>query len=281
MSLLRKGSVNFRKISTYIFLTTFSVVFLIPLFWMISTSLKSNEETMTVPIKWIPSDLKWENYARAVSAFPFFKYLRNTVFLTVVNTIGTVLTGALVAYGFAKLRWKGRKILFLITIATMFIPGQVLIIPVYIMYSKLGWVNTYLPLIVPCFLGGGAFTIFMLRQFFVSLPDEIIESARLDGAPELTIFTKIVLPISTPALITVSVFTVLFVWNDFFGPLIYLHKSDMWTLSIGLRAFQQRYSTQWNLLMAASTLMSIPMIVLYFFLQEKIVKGFTLRGGIH
>jgi multiple sugar transport system permease protein len=268
-----------RKVIVYAFLTGFAVLFLIPLFWMVSTSFKPDEEVMIV--KWIPSRLEWQNYVKAVRAFPFFKYLRNTVFLTVVNTIGTVLTGSLVAYGFAKLRWKGRKALFLVTIATMFIPGQVLIIPVYIMYSKIGWVNTYLPLIVPCFLGGGAFTIFMLRQFFVSLPDEIIESARLDGASELTIFTRIVLPISTPALITVSVFTVLFVWNDFFGPLIYLHKSDMWTLSIGLRAFQQRYSTQWNLLMAASTIMSIPMIVLYFFLQEKIVRGFTLRGGIH
>jgi len=263
----------------YIILTGFAVIFLIPLFWMMSTSLKPDEETMI--IRWIPSRLEWQNYVRAVRAFPFFRYLRNTVFLTVVNTVGTVLTGSLVAYGFAKLRWKGRKALFLVTIATMFIPGQVLIIPVYIMYSKIGWVNTYLPLIVPCFLGGGAFTIFMLRQFFVSLPDEIIESARLDGASELTIFTRIVLPISTPALITVSVFTILFVWNDFFGPLIYLHKSDMWTLSIGLRAFQQRYSTQWNLLMAASTIISIPMIVLYFLLQEKIVRGFTLRGGIH
>lgn len=271
--------IHLRRAVVYVVLTGLGILFLIPLFWMISTSLKPDEETMI--IKWIPSRLEWRNYVEAVRAFPFFKYLRNTVFLTVVNTIGTILTGSLVAYGFAKLRWKGRRALFSITIATMFIPGQVLIIPVYIMYSKLGWVNTYLPLIVPSFLGGGAFTIFMLRQFFVSLPDEIIESARLDGASELTIFTKIVLPISTPALITVGVFTVLFVWNDFFGPLIYLHKSDMWTLSIGLRAFQQRYSTQWNLLMAASTIMSIPMIVLYFLLQEKIVQGFTLRGGIH
>ncbi|HBT39048.1 MAG: carbohydrate ABC transporter permease [Pseudothermotoga sp.] len=276
--MLRKGK-QLRRVIVYIILTGFAVIFLIPLFWMMSTSLKPDEETMI--IRWIPSRLEWQNYVRAVRAFPFFRYLRNTVFLTVVNTVGTVLTGSLVAYGFAKLRWKGRKALFLVTIATMFIPGQVLIIPVYIMYSKIGWVNTYLPLIVPCFLGGGAFTIFMLRQFFVSLPDEIIESARLDGASELTIFTRIVLPISTPALITVSVFTILFVWNDFFGPLIYLHKSDMWTLSIGLRAFQQRYSTQWNLLMAASTIISIPMIVLYFLLQEKIVRGFTLRGGIH
>ncbi|MGE0033368.1 MAG: carbohydrate ABC transporter permease, partial [Pseudothermotoga sp.] len=172
--MLRKGK-QLRRVIVYIILTGFAVIFLIPLFWMMSTSLKPDEETMI--IRWIPSRLEWQNYVRAVRAFPFFRYLRNTVFLTVVNTVGTVLTGSLVAYGFAKLRWKGRKALFLVTIATMFIPGQVLIIPVYIMYSKIGWVNTYLPLIVPCFLGGGAFTIFMLRQFFVSLPDEILASA--------------------------------------------------------------------------------------------------------
>jgi len=279
---MRNLSIKNIKIAiVYAVLVLLSIIFLIPLFWMISTSLKSDEEVMTTSTKWIPSTLKWNNYVKAVKAFPFLLYLRNTVFLTIVNTIGTLLTGSLVAYSFAKLKWKGKRLLFAITIATMFIPGHVLVVPTYIVYSKLGWVNTYLPLIIPSWLGGGAFTIFLLRQFFISLPDEIIEAARLDGASELAIFTKIVLPISVPALITVSIFTVLFVWNDFFGPLIYLHKSELWTLSIGLRSFQQRYTTHWNLLMAASTLMSLPMIVIYFFLQDKIIKGFTFKGGSH
>ncbi len=268
-----------RKFLVHILLIFLSIIFLIPLFWMISTSLKPNEEVISTPIRWIPTSPKWDNYLRAIRTFPFLLYLRNTIFLTTINTVGTLLTGSLVAYSFAKLRWKGKRFLFAVTIATMFIPGHVLIIPVYIMYTRLGWVNTYLPLVIPSFLGGGAFTIFMLRQFFISIPDEVIEAARLDGASELSIFTKIVLPMSTPALITVGIFTILFVWNDFFGPLIYLHKSELWTLSIGLRSFQQRYSTEWNLLMAASTLMSLPMIVIYFFLQDKIVKGFTLKGG--
>ena len=277
---MRNLSIKNIKIAiVFAILVLLSIIFLIPLFWMISTSLKSDEEVMTTSTKWIPSTLKWNNYVKAVKAFPFLLYLRNTVFLTIVNTIGTLLTGSLVAYSFAKLKWKGKRLLFAITIATMFIPGHVLVVPTYIVYSKLGWVNTYLPLIIPSWLGGGAFTIFLLRQFFISLPDEIIEAARLDGASELAIFTKIVLPISVPALITVSIFTVLFVWNDFFGPLIYLHKSELWTLSIGLRSFQLRYTTHWNLLMAASTLMSLPMIVIYFFLQDKIIKGFTLKGG--
>lgn len=270
--------ISIRKLIVYSILIGFSVVFIIPLVWMISTSLKPDYEVMLA--KLFPSKPQWSNYINAIKSFPFLRYLMNTVFLTVVITFGTVLTGSLVAYSFAKMKWKGRNLFFYITIATMFIPGQVLIVPVYIIYSKIGLVNTYFPLIIPAFLGGGAFTIFLLRQFFISLPDELIEAARLDGASELKIFFKLILPISKPALITVSIFTILFAWNDFFGPLIYLHKSELWTLSIGLRSFQQRYTTNWNLLMAASTLTSLPMIVMYFLLQDKIVNGFKLRGGI-
>lgn len=269
-----------KKIVVYSILTLFAVIFLIPLFWMVSTSLKPDDQVMVVPIKWIPSPPKWDNYFQAVKSFPFFRYLLNTSLLVVLNVIGTVITGSLVAYSFAKLKWKGRDLFFYITVATMFLPTHVLIVPLYIMYSKLGWVNTYLPLIVPSFLGGGAFTVFLLRQFFMSLPNELIEAAKIDGAPELMIFFKIIMPLSKPALITVSIFTVLFVWNDFFGPLIYLHKSELWTLAIGLRSFQQRYSTNWNLLMAASNLVSLPMIIGYFFLQDKIINGFKLRGGV-
>ncbi|WP_110990894.1 MULTISPECIES: carbohydrate ABC transporter permease [unclassified Mesotoga] len=271
---------SIRSVTIYGVLAFFSVVYLIPLFWMVSTSLKPDSQIMSIPMQWFPRPPQWGNYGKAIESFPFFRYFFNTVFLTVMNVLGNTVTASLVAYSFSKLQWRGRNLLFYITIATMFIPGQVLIIPVYILFTQLGWINTYLPLIVPAFCGGGAFNIFLLRQFFISIPDELMESARIDGASELRIFTRIVLPLSKPALFTVALFTVVFTWNDFFGPLIYLHDPSMWTLAIGLRGFQQQYSTNWNLLMAASTLTALPLIILYFTAQEKMMRGFTLRAGI-
>ncbi len=269
-----------RKTTIYGVLGFFGIAYLIPLFWMITTSLKPDSQIMTIPMQWFPKPPQWRNYIEAVRAFPFFRYLGNTVFLTAVNILGNIFTASLVAYSFSKLKWKGRDILFYITIATMFIPGQVLIIPVYIVFSKLGWVNTYLPLIAPALLGGGAFNIFLLRQFFVSIPDELLECARIDGASEFKIFLKIVLPMSKPALFTVALFTIVFTWNDFFGPLIYLHDPAKWTLAIGLRSFQQQYHTNWNLLMAASTLTALPLIIMYFVAQNKVMRGFSMRAGI-
>jgi multiple sugar transport system permease protein len=275
-----KKTNTIRSFTIYGVLGFFSIVYLVPLFWMVSTSLKPDTQIMSIPMRWLPDPPQWSNYSEAVKSFPFFRYTANTVFITLMNVLGNTLTASLVAYSFSKLQWKGRNLLFYITIATMFIPGQVLIIPVYIIFTQLGWVNTYLPLIVPAFCGGGAFNIFLLRQFFVSIPDELMESARIDGASEFRIFTRIVLPLSKPALFTVALFTVVFTWNDFFGPLIYLHDPSMWTLAIGLRGFQQQYSTNWNLLMAASTLTALPLIILYFVAQDKMIRGFTLRTGI-
>lgn len=268
-----------REIILYSVLTLFSVIFLIPLFWMISTSLKPESQIMTVPVQWLPKPPQWRNYIDAVKAFPFFRYFWNTSFLAILNVAGTLFSASLVAYSFSKLRWKGRNQLFYITIATMFIPSQVLIIPTYLIFSKLGWINTYLPLVVPAFCGGGAFNIFLLRQFFVSIPDELLEAARIDGASEFRIYSQIVLPLSKPVLFTVSIFTLLFSWNDFFGPLLYLHDPSKWTLAVGLRSFQQQYTTTWNLLMAASTLTALPLIIMYFIFQKNITSGFALSGS--
>ncbi|HCI28575.1 MAG TPA: carbohydrate ABC transporter permease [Fervidobacterium sp.] len=268
-----------REIILYSVLTLFSVIFLVPLFWMISTSLKPESQVMTVPVQWLPKPPQWRNYIDAVKAFPFFRYFWNTSFLAILNVVGTLFSASLVAYSFSKLRWKGRNQLFYITIATMFIPSQVLIIPTYLIFSKLGWINTYLPLVVPAFCGGGAFNIFLLRQFFVSIPDELLEAARIDGASEFRIYSQIVLPLSKPVLFTVSIFTLLFSWNDFFGPLLYLHDPSKWTLAVGLRSFQQQYTTTWNLLMAASTLTALPLIIIYFIFQKSITSGFALSGS--
>jgi len=214
-----------REIILYTVLTLFSIIFLIPLFWMISTSLKQEAQVMVVPIQWFPKPPQWRNYIDAVKAFPFFRYFWNTSFLAILNVVGTLFSASLVAYSFSKLRWKGRNQLFYITIATMFIPSQVLIIPTYLLFSKLGWVNTYLPLVVPAFCGGGAFNIFLLRQFFVSIPDELLEAARIDGASEFRIYSQIMLPLSKPVLFTVSIFTLLFSWNDFFWTITLLARS--------------------------------------------------------
>jgi len=246
---------------------------------MISTSLKPEPQVMTVPVQWFPKPIQWKNYLEAVKAFPFFRYFSNTLLLTILNVTGALFSASLVAYSFSKLHWKGRDILFYITIATMFIPTQILIIPTYLLFSELGWVNTYLPLIVPAFCGGGAFNIFLLRQFFISIPDELLEAARIDGASEFRIYSQIVLPLSKPVLLTVSIFTLLFTWNDFFGPLLYLHDPAKWTLAVGLRSFQQQYTTTWSLLMAASTLSALPLIIIYFIFQKRITSGFALSGS--
>ncbi len=268
-----------RKTLLYVILIFFSVIFLIPLFWMISTSLKLESQVMTVPIQWFPKPIQWKNYLEAVKAFPFFRYFSNTLLLAILNVAGTLFSASLVAYSFSKLHWKGRDQLFYITIATMFIPTQILIIPTYLLFSELGWINTYLPLIVPAFCGGGAFNIFLLRQFFISIPDELLEAARIDGASEFRIYSQIVLPLSTPVLLTVSIFTLLFTWNDFFGPLLYLQDPAKWTLAVGLRSFQQQYTTTWSLLMAASTLSALPLIIIYFIFQKRITSGFALSGS--
>ncbi len=263
-----------------VFLWIMGAVFLLPLFWMISTSLKPDDQIMTSPVIWWPSPLKWSNYLEAVKAFPFGRYFFNTAFIAVSKVLGTLLTAAMAGYAFAKLAWRGRDKIFYITIATMFIPTQVLLVPTYILFSKLGWINTYLTLIVPAFCGGGAFGVFMMRQFMVSVPNELLESARMDGGSEFTIFLRIVLPMCIPVFVTLGMFTFIFSWNDFIGPLLYLMDPSKWVLPLGLRAFQQQHATQWNLLMAASTLTSLPLVILYFWQQEKISRGFSIQGGI-
>ena len=209
-------------------LALFGGVFLIPLFWMVGTSLKTAMEIQSLPVHLFPKAARWDNYREAMAAFPFLPYLWNTTWLSALRVFGTLLTAAMAAYAFTKLHWKGRDAVFYVTLATMFIPAQVLIVPTYLIFSKLGMVNTYWPLILPTFLGGGAFGIFLLRQFFVSIPDELLESGRIDGASEPLMFIRIVLPMAVPALTTLGLFTFIFAWNDFMGPLIYLLDPSRW-----------------------------------------------------
>ncbi len=264
------------KTLVYVLLIALGTLFFIPFLWMIMTSLKGNMEI--IKQNFFPKKLVFENYPKSLTTMPFLLYARNTLIITGLNMIGTVFSASLVAYAFAKLRWKGRDIWFIIMLATMMLPGQVTQIPLFVLYKRLGWLNTYLPLIVGSFFGGGAFNIFLLRQFFCTLPNELSEAARVDGCSELGIFMKIVLPLCKPALATIAIFSFMGSWNDFFGPLIYLTEPKKYTIALGLRAFQGYSGVQWNLLMAASVVTAIPTLILFFCFQNYFVKGITLTG---
>ena len=261
----------------YTLLIFFAILFMFPLFWMISTSLKSSGEVFSIPPQWIPESLEWGNYVEAVNSFPFIRYAANSVFITVLSIFGGVLSSAYVAYGFAKLEWPGKNMWFTLMLATMMVPSQITMIPLFIFYSRLGWINTYYPFIIPSFLGS-PFFIFLFRQFYLSLPNELNEAARIDGASEFQIWRKIYLPLSKPAMATTAIFLFMFTWNDFMGPLIYLHDKDLFTLQLGLRGFQQQYGTRWHVMMAASLLVAIPSIALFLSFQKYFVRGSSVSG---
>ena len=266
------------KAITYTALAAVAAILLLPLLWMLSASLKGNEEIFSIPPTWVPKDFHWGNYSQVFDRMPFLAYLRNTTFITIMTIVGTVFSSSLVAYAFACLRWPGRDKVFILVIATMMLPLHVIMIPLFVIFKELHWLNTYKPLIVPAFLGGGAFNIFLLRQFFLSIPRELFDAARIDGFSEWRIYWSIAMPLARPALITVAILTLMFTWNDFLGPLIYLYDQTKNTLALGLAHFVGQYQTEWGILMAASLLMMIPIIAIFFFFQRYFVQGFTLTG---
>ena len=263
---------------TYGIVLAGAALFLLPFAWMLSTSLKPDRQVFAYPPEWIPRPFAWDNYPRAWRTLPFTLYLRNTVLITGTALVGDVFASALVAYAFAKLRWPGRNPLFVVLLATMMLPAQVTMVPVFIMFKSLGWINTFYPLIVPAFFGN-AFLIFLLRQFFMTLPHELHEAARIDGAGHWRIFAGIVLPLSRPALATVAIFSFQRHWNDFLGPLIYVSTTDSKrTLALGLYAFKGIFNIQWTSLMAISVLMLVPILVLFFLFQRYFIEGVALTG---
>ncbi len=268
-----------KKILLHTVLIFLSFGFMFPFLWMLFTALKTPAELLMGTDQFFPKDPQWTNFVTAVQSIPFLMYLKNSLFITGMVMLGTLFSATTAAYAFAKLNWKGRDKWFIIMLSTMMIPIQVILIPTYIMYARIGWLGTRLPLIVPAFFGGGsAFYIFLLRQFFKGIPRELSESAIIDGANHFQIFWRIMLPLCKPAIITVALFTFMGTWNDYFGPLIFLSNPDHWTLALGLRAFQMQFGGRFDLMMAAAILIMLPSLVIFFFTQKSFIEGITFTG---
>jgi multiple sugar transport system permease protein len=252
-----------------------SLLYLFPLYWMAVTALKSSEELRAVPPTLWPSELVWQNFVDAVNFIPFWTFLRNTLIITVFTVLASVIANPFIAYGFSRIDWPGRDKVFYIVLATVFIPFPVVLVGLFDIFASLGWVNTYLPLIVPFFFGQ-AFWIFLMRQFLLQIPMDLSDAARVDGATEFDIFFKVIMPLALPAIGVIGIFSALHAWNDFLGPLIYLQVEEKYTLAIGLNFFRSAHDIQYNLLLAASTLMVLPVIAIFFFFQRALVEGITL-----
>ncbi len=266
----------------YLIAAILGVVFMFPFFWTIMSSLKSIQEISRFPPVWIPEVLQWGNYTRTLTIVPFALWTYNSFFVVTLSTLGTVLSASLVAYSFARFRYRGRDVIFMITLGTMMLPAQVTLIPQFILFHKLGWINTLYPLWLPAWFGGGAFAIFLLRQFILSLPKDLDEAALIDGASYFRIFWQILLPLCKAVVATIAVISFIGSWNDFVNPLIYLKLPEKFTLAVGLNYFKNQPEmggepTQ-HLLMAASVMVIIPVILLFFATQRYFVQGIVLSG---
>lgn len=255
-----------------------ALIFLIPLLFAISSSLKPDAEIFKIPPDWLPHPAQWSNYPDSLRALPFGHFLLNTLLITIGRIVGLLLSCSLAAYAFARLRWRGRNVLFGLVLATMMIPAEVTILPQYLAFSKIGWVNTFLPLIVPGFFANNAFYVFLLRQFFATIPRELDEAARIDGAGYFRIYWQIILPLAKPALAATTIFIFQANWVAFLEPLIYLQDQSKFTLSLGLGLFQEQDYTHWGWLMSASLAVSVPIIIVFFLAQRHFVRGWTFSG---
>lgn len=261
----------------YFFMTLLALIFMIPLLWMLSTSLKGRTEIFAWPPQWLPADPQWQNFSEAFNKYPLARFMLNSTFLVAVNIIGELISVPIIAYGFARLRFPGKRILFILMLTPLMIPGHIKLIPLYALYQQLGMIGTYWPLVLPAFFGN-PFFIFLLVQFMRTIPRELDDAARIDGAGTWTILYRIILPLCVPALTIIVVFTFLWVWNDFMGPLIYLSDFNTYPISIGLAFFRGRYSVEWNLFMAATLVSILPILAVYFFAQRQLIGGLASIG---
>jgi multiple sugar transport system permease protein len=268
------------RVAIWLVLVIGAIVMMLPLAWMVSSSFKLEQRVFQFPPQLIPNPFRPQNYVDALTYKPFGVYLRNTAFLVLMNELAILLTASFCAYGFARMRFPGRDFWFVLVLATMMVPYVVMMVPLFVIFSRLRWINTFLPLTVPLFFGGGAFNIFLLRQFFRTIPEELADAARIDGCNEFTIYARIMMPLAKPALTTVAIFTFLGTWNDFTGPLLYINSPQRFTLAIGLANFRGTMfsRSRWDLLMAFSTAMTLPVLVVFLLAQRYFVQGVVLTG---
>lgn len=280
----RRVRVRPAQVASYVALCTLGALFLMPFVWALSASFKSNAAIYEFPPNFIPNPAHPENYREAFSVLPFWQFAMNSAFITLTCVVGQVLTGSVVAYSFARLRWPGREAWFVVLLGTLMLPPQVTMVSTFVGWTQLrgvtgrDWVDTFYPLIVPSFLGGSGMLIFLMRQFFKTLPLELDDAARIDGCSTWTTFWRVMLPLSRPVLATVAVLSFIGHWHDFLGPLIYLNSVNNYTLQIGLRMFQDINGSRMNLLMAASMIVLLPVLILFFCAQRYLVKGIVLSG---
>ena len=276
---MKKNKTHFkvpRKMFLYIILIISSLTMFIPFMWMISTSMKTTQYTLSIPIQLLPEKINFDNYKRLFEVMSFGKMFANSLIVAVISTIGQLLFSSMAAYAFARIKFRGSNFLFMLYLATMMIPSQVTITPLFILMRTFGWLDTYQGLIVPGLFR--AFGVFLIRQFFLTLPKELEEAAYMDGANRLVVFTRIILPLATPVLITQALMAFMDSWNAYLWPLFVVSKSEMFTLPIGLASLQGQYVTEWNLVMAGTVLSILPMLLIYIFAQKYLIKGFATSG---
>lgn len=275
----RRRTDTLQKLIIYAVLVAGAVIVLFPFLWTFSTSLKTPEQVYQIPPQLIPDPIAPENYDRVINERPFGRWMLNSVFVVVVSTIGTLLSCSLAAFAFSRLRWPFRDQLFLVLLATMMLPSQVTLIPTFILFKELGWVNTYFPLTLPAWFARNAFYVFLLRQFFMTIPLDLDDAARMDGANNFQVYWRIILPMSKPALGVAALMFAQFKWREFLAPLIYLNRRESLLASIGLRTFMdETHGTDWELMMAANIMFMVPVVVVFFFTQRYMIQGVVISG---
>ncbi|CQR57306.1 carbohydrate ABC transporter permease [Paenibacillus riograndensis] len=262
----------------YLVLVAGGLFSLLPLIWLIRSSLMDMGQIFELPPIWIPDPFRFGNFSEALTILPFGRYFINTTVIVIFTMLGVLVTCSISAYSFARMSWRGRNLVFGLLLSSMMLPYAVTLIPTFIGWSKLGLTNSFIPLIAPAWFGGGAFNIFLLRQFYLSIPRDLDEAAYVDGASHWRIFISIIIPLTRPALVVVGLFTFLASWNDFLGPLVYLNSESKYTLALGLQQFKGMYAAEWHLMMAAATVVLAPAIVVFFIGQRYFIEGITLTG---
>jgi ABC-type glycerol-3-phosphate transport system permease component len=267
-----------RNLPKHAVLIVLSAMFALPLVWMVSSSFKTAGQAIATPVVWWPHPFLWSNYSALFSVQPFLRYFWNTFLYAVVTIIGVCISSSLVAYGFSRLRWRGRDVVFYVMLLTMILPFVCTLIPLFVMYKRFGWIGGYLPLEVPTFFGSSVFSTFLLRQFFMTIPASLSEAARIDGANEFWIYSRVILPLAKPALASVILFQFIYCWNDYLGPLIYISNPSQYPLSLGLAEILGTYTTNWAWVMAGATAATAPIVILFFLTQKTFIQGIALTG---